>query len=79
MIFMMILKSIQVFDETHHGVVKGKVVQRANVRVVKMLVQVLVEVPLYVVRRTAKSKLSIIIFKGGDSRTSPRRTRDLQI
>jgi len=48
MIFTIIHISVEVFDEIHHRVVGGKIVQRTDVGFVKMFMQVSMEVSLHI-------------------------------
>jgi len=54
MIFVTIIKSVQVFNEIHHRVARGKIVQRTDVGVVKMVTEKEGKIMSYVVPRTAK-------------------------
>jgi len=54
MIPTMVRISVWVFDEVHHRVVGGKIIQRIDVGVVKVLMQVFMKISLHVVSETAK-------------------------
>jgi len=54
MIPTMVRISVWVFDEVHHRVVGGKIIQRIDVGVVKMLMQVFMKISLHIVSETAK-------------------------